>query len=176
MKMHGSAVWRLLDKSAKKIRTQNPHTKLNNQRHNPCQKSAPKSKIRTPKSAPKSAPKSHTKIRAQALNPDTTRTTVSKPPFTDPLLTLGLRGFPNQPDDIDKLQQRKNQITIAIFCRLSRHSPSEEHNPPRGSSRKFASERVLRASLRASLRGVLWGSPEFPKDFQKALPIVTLCL
>ena len=65
MKVHGSAVWRLLQKSPKS-RLQNPHTQL----INPIRKTMQKIPRQNPhpKSTPKYAPKICTKICAQALN------------------------------------------------------------------------------------------------------------
>ena len=65
LKMHGSAVWRLLRqirlKSAPKIVEKSAPKSAKNPRQNPHPKS-------TPKSEPKSTPKICTKIRAQTLN------------------------------------------------------------------------------------------------------------
>ena len=61
-------------------------------------------------------------------------------------------------------------------------SPSEGHNPPRGSPRKFASQRALRGSLRGSAGsprgfcGVSAGLRGGPRDFPRFFGVVTLCL
>ena len=58
-----------------KIRAQNPHTKLNKPRHNPCQKSAPKS-----------GPKIHTKICTQ--KPHQNLRPSSQPRPTEPTMKM----------------------------------------------------------------------------------------
>ena len=57
-------------------------------------------------------------------------------------------------------------------------SPSDGHNPPRGSPRKFASQRALRGlseGSAGSLRGLCGGPPHFPRFFGGSDPmLVTL--
>ena len=53
----------------------------------------------------------------------------------------------------------EGEATKQRSVKKSTWSPSEGHNPPRGSPRKFASQRALQGSLRG-LRGV---SPRSPR-------------